>query len=250
MDTKKCRTCKQNKSNDEFGYKMKCGVSTGVVYATCIPCRARETERTNTEEAKQKRKEYNQQNAERKNAKTKEWREKNKTHIQNYSQHYHETNKEERLTYNKEYAQKNKDKIAETKKKHYEKNKETINKRKKEYRENNKEKVHEQYKQQWQKRKGLRKTDWDTILTHKLSTLKNIDDKKGREFNISKEYVNQLMQNANNKCNWCQCECKLTNYENRDLQQWSVDRIDNSLGHVEGNIVLSCLRCNYKRWHS
>ena len=37
-------------------------------------------------------------------------------------------------------------------------------------------------------------------------------------------------------------------YKNvRDKKQWSVDRIDNNLGHNIDNIVLACLDCNLKR---
>ena len=37
-------------------------------------------------------------------------------------------------------------------------------------------------------------------------------------------------------------------YENvRDPKQWSVDRINNDLGHNNDNYVLACLDCNLKR---
>lgn len=245
-----CKNCKQTKLNDEFGYKSKCGVITDELYKKCMKCRELQNKWASSEEAKQKRKEYKEKNAEREKEKMKNWREQNKEHIQNYSQHYYQTHQEERCQKSKEYVQSNKEKVAETKKKHYVENKEKIAQRKREYREKNKEKLHEYGKQRWQRRKELRKTDWNTILVHKLSSLRTIDEKKGREFNISKDYVNKMIEDANKMCKWCNCECKLTHYENRDLEQWSIDRIDNNIGHIEGNIVLSCLRCNYKRWHA
>jgi actin-related protein len=49
------------------------------------------------------------------------------------------------------------------------------------------------------------------------------------------------------KCYYCKCEMYIL-YENvRDLKQWSVDRINNDLGHNVDNIVLACLDCNLKR---
>jgi hypothetical protein len=33
----------------------------------------------------------------------------------------------------------------------------------------------------------------------------------------------------------------------RELNQWTVDRIDNSLGHNKDNFVVACLNCNIKR---
>jgi len=48
-------------------------------------------------------------------------------------------------------------------------------------------------------------------------------------------------------CFYCKCEVYVL-YENvRELNQWSVDRIDNSLGHNNDNFVISCLSCNIKR---
>ena len=49
------------------------------------------------------------------------------------------------------------------------------------------------------------------------------------------------------KCYYCKTEMYIL-YENvRDLKQWSVDRINNDLGHNIDNFVLACLDCNLKR---
>ena len=31
------------------------------------------------------------------------------------------------------------------------------------------------------------------------------------------------------------------------MEQWSLDRIDNDIGHYKENVVISCLECNLKR---
>ena len=33
----------------------------------------------------------------------------------------------------------------------------------------------------------------------------------------------------------------------REMKQWTLDRIDNNIGHNYDNIVISCLDCNLKR---
>lgn len=48
-------------------------------------------------------------------------------------------------------------------------------------------------------------------------------------------------------CAYCN-EGVLVLYENvRDPHQWSLDRIDNDLGHNRENLVIACLQCNLKR---
>ena len=49
------------------------------------------------------------------------------------------------------------------------------------------------------------------------------------------------------KCYYCKSEMFIL-YENvRDLKQWTVDRINNDIGHNVDNFVLACLDCNLKR---
>ena len=49
------------------------------------------------------------------------------------------------------------------------------------------------------------------------------------------------------KCYYCKSEMYVL-YENvREPKQWSVDRINNNLGHNIDNFVLACLDCNLKR---
>ena len=35
--------------------------------------------------------------------------------------------------------------------------------------------------------------------------------------------------------------------DKRDNKQWTVDRVENHLGHNQGNIVISCMSCNLKK---
>jgi len=49
------------------------------------------------------------------------------------------------------------------------------------------------------------------------------------------------------KCRYCDCEMLVLYDISREMKQWSVDRIDNDLGHNEDNFHIACLECNLKR---
>ena len=48
-------------------------------------------------------------------------------------------------------------------------------------------------------------------------------------------------------CYYCNCKMYLLYEIVRESKQWSVDRLDNDLGHNQNNYVLACLECNLKR---
>ena len=49
------------------------------------------------------------------------------------------------------------------------------------------------------------------------------------------------------KCHYCK-ENVLIYYDIvRETKQWTLDRINNDLGHNHDNVVISCLGCNLKR---
>ena len=57
------------------------------------------------------------------------------------------------------------------------------------------------------------------------------------------------------------CQKSMSNEKNRDLwdafknkyiecfksNEWTIERIDNSIGHNKGNVEISCLNCNLRR---
>ena len=49
------------------------------------------------------------------------------------------------------------------------------------------------------------------------------------------------------KCRYCTKEMNVLYDISREMTQWSVDRINNDLGHNIGNFHLACLECNLKR---
>lgn len=48
-------------------------------------------------------------------------------------------------------------------------------------------------------------------------------------------------------CEYCRVKCNLISKENRDNNQWTLDRIDNNNGHNTNNVVISCLKCNLQK---
>ncbi|GMF35378.1 unnamed protein product [Phytophthora lilii] len=65
------------------------------------------------------------------------------------------------------------------------------------------------------------------------------DTKAGRDFNMSITHLNQLLRKQLYTC--YHCFCKL------DVKNASADRINNSIGHIDGNIMMSCIACNVAR---
>jgi hypothetical protein len=88
---------------------------------------------------------------------------------------------------------------------------------------------------------------FESIIQSKINAYDLNDYRKGRECNIRVKDVLKLHKKQNGKCHWCDIEYKTTNYGLNDLNQFSVDRLDNKIGHVRGNCVLTCWNCNYQR---
>ena len=64
---------------------------------------------------------------------------------------------------------------------------------------------------------------------------------------ITLESVINKMIECELKCYYCTCEMNVLYDISREMKQWSVDRIDNNLGHNIDNYYLACLECNLKR---
>jgi len=64
---------------------------------------------------------------------------------------------------------------------------------------------------------------------------------------ITLERVKDLLHSSGMKCFYCSCEVFLLYEMVRENKQWTLDRINNDVGHNEGNVVISCLECNLKR---
>ena len=87
-------------------------------------------------------------------------------------------------------------------------------------------------------------------LKRKLNGYKSQDVKKNR-FDENKfiKYDELLEKLVISKllCRYCRCKCCLISKKKRDLNQWTLDRIDNNVGHFTQNVVMSCLNCNLQK---
>ena len=64
-------------------------------------------------------------------------------------------------------------------------------------------------------------------------------------FSLKVDYILALKEAQGSHCAACNIEL-LWAYQPKDTQQFSVDRLDNSVGHIHDNRLI-CLECNQKR---
>jgi hypothetical protein len=64
---------------------------------------------------------------------------------------------------------------------------------------------------------------------------------------VTFDHIIDLLNTCNMKCHYCSCETYLLYEFVREMKQWSLDRINNDIGHNKGNLVIACLECNLKR---
>lgn len=57
----------------------------------------------------------------------------------------------------------------------------------------------------------------------------------------------ELMKTSNLICYYCLEPTQLIYEHVREPKQWSLERLDNSLGHNTNNVVIACLQCNLRR---
>ena len=73
-------------------------------------------------------------------------------------------------------------------------------------------------------------------------------DKKSNRYDqtnfIDYCFVENLIDDCENKCYYCQCEIQ---YQKYDDNLATIERIDNSVGHIKGNCVIACRTCNLSK---
>jgi hypothetical protein len=79
-----------------------------------------------------------------------------------------------------------------------------------------------------QRRMGIKVERWI------LEDSRGSDKKYNRDNDLTKEFIEKEISNG---CSYC----------GENSLRMTLDRIDNSLGHLQSNVVPACIRCNYAR---
>jgi RNase P subunit RPR2 len=100
----------------------------------------------------------------------------------------------------------------------------------------------------------------DDAIEHRVLILKELSNKVAgykrqdigknvynKDLFISLETVIDKLLCFRLKCFYCKQCCELLYKHMYSKQQWTLDRIDNNVGHNADNVVVSCLECNLKR---
>lgn len=80
-----------------------------------------------------------------------------------------------------------------------------------------------------------------------IADSKNKDKQKNRydQTNfIDYCFVENLIDDCEDKCYYCKCELQYVEYE---ANLATIERLDNSIGHIKGNCVIACRTCNYSK---
>jgi hypothetical protein len=87
-------------------------------------------------------------------------------------------------------------------------------------------------------------------INKKISGYKSQDVQKqlfDSNWFISLDDVIERLVNSKLNCFYCRENCQLLYKDCFAKKQWTLDRIDNSMGHNTNNVVICCLECNIKR---
>jgi hypothetical protein len=89
-----------------------------------------------------------------------------------------------------------------------------------------------------------------TVLKKKYSSYKN-QDKQSNKFDpqqhITYEQMIEKIYHSKLKCYYCNCDLSILYNKKRLKSQWTLERLDNNLGHYNTNTCISCLDCNLRR---
>jgi len=104
------------------------------------------------------------------------------------------------------------------------------------------------------KNETLEKNKYTALITSHIKTKiygykqQDILKKRLNEDSLIKfNEVIELLLDCKMKCKYCSQEVYILYERVREMKQWSLDRINNDIGHNSGNLLIACLECNLKR---
>jgi hypothetical protein len=89
-----------------------------------------------------------------------------------------------------------------------------------------------------------------SLLNKKTTSYKQQDINKQKfdpESFITLDEVIDKLLSSNLECYYCREKTKIFYTHSRQPNQWTLERIDNSIGHTCSNTVIACLSCNLQR---
>ena len=85
-------------------------------------------------------------------------------------------------------------------------------------------------------------------IINKISGYKSQDKVSNHNISlIEYDEVVEKLSLCDMLCSYCNKLVKISYEMVRDPRQWTLDRIDNDIGHSNNNTVIACLSCNIKR---
>jgi hypothetical protein len=103
--------------------------------------------------------------------------------------------------------------------------------------------IHDKRKSQCRECGDVLKKTIERFIQSSKSTDKKYDRLDIVNF-IDKEFCTLLIEESNDKCCYCECDLEYINYNDNLI---SIERIDNTVGHIKSNVKISCLKCNVKK---
>ena len=94
---------------------------------------------------------------------------------------------------------------------------------------------------------------YESEIKKKITSYKSQDVKKDRYESdkfIDFDNVVEKLVISKLKCKYCNKEIVILTNKYRDNDQWTLERINNDIGHNTDNVIISCLECNLKRRNS
>ena len=97
--------------------------------------------------------------------------------------------------------------------------------------------------------------DYEKIVLQELKNKRNSyiqQDKKHKSVTditdtISLEEIVEKILTSKYSCYYCKNEIMILYDKIREKKQWTLERINNSIGHTNNNCVIACFECNLKR---
>lgn len=87
-------------------------------------------------------------------------------------------------------------------------------------------------------------------LDKKLSSYISQDihkNKNAQDSTITRDEIIEKLVLSKLKCFYCNCDMVFLYNKVRTMNQWTLDRIDNTLNHSNDNVIISCLKCNLQK---